>query len=421
MKLKALTCFALITLVGSFALAQQSPSSPGLLHSGSLVDWPQFHFDPGLSGYNPYETILSPANVGSVTLKWSYAPAEGRVEGQPAVVGGVMYFATSFYPFLSSDKPLQDPLDAIYALNADTGALIWKYGLEGPVFGSPAVANGLVYVSGVDHLFALDAGTGVLIWQYALTNQSQYCSPTIVNNIVYFTSGSRVLALNATNGTLLWDYATEGANPNPPAVANGVVYVNAGAGTVYALNATTGALVWNKQLGSTIGPSPSLGGTLAGQAVANGVLYVGIKRKLSYDLYALDAGTGAILWRQALASLYLETPAVANGVVYVVSGETVYALNATTGAVVWQVQGDGNSPVVANGVVYTGTWIGTGEGTGYGVITAFDASTGAALWNYQSSRSAGYDFFPTPAVVNGVIYGSQIGNQGTVGAWSLPN
>jgi outer membrane protein assembly factor BamB len=422
MKLKILAGFVLIILFVSLASAQQNPSFTAAVRSGSSVDWVQFHFDSALDGYNPYETILSPANVGNVTLKWSYAPAEGRVEGQPAVVNGVMYFTTSFYPF--SHKAPTDSLDAIYALNADTGALIWKYGIDGPAFGSPAVANGVVYVSGVDNLFALDANTGALLWQYGLTYTSQYCSPTVVNNIVYFASGPYVYALNATSGALIWRYTTAGTNPNPPAVTNGIVYVNSGAGTVYALNANTGALIWSKQLGGSLGPPRSLAGTLAGQAVANGVLYVGIQGKPGlYTLYALDAGTGAVRWSKLLASLYFETPAVANGVVYVVSGGMVYALNAATGAVIWQAAGYGNSPIVANGVVYTGTWIGTGEGTGYGVITAFNANTGAQLWNYQSDGSGEYDFFPTPAVVNGMIYGSRIanGSGSQVGAWSLPN
>lgn len=424
MKLKTLVYVTTLTLAASLATAQQKRPgpAPGTSTSGSSVDWVQFHFDSALDGYNPYETILSPANVGNVTLKWSYTPAEGRVEGQPAVVNGAVYFTTSYYPF--SHKSASDSLDAIYALNADTGALIWKYGIDGPVFGSPAVANGVVYVSGVNSLFALDASTGALVWHYGLTYQSQYCSPTIVNNIVYFTSGPDVYALNATSGALIWEYTTAGTNPNPPAVTNGIVYVNSGAGTVYALNANTGALIWSKQLGSTLGPPRTLGGTLAGQAVSNGVLYVGIQGKPRfYTLYALDAGTGAVRWSKMLSSLYMETPAVANGMVYVVSGTMVYGLNASTGAVLWQAAGYGSSPIVANGVVYTGAWVGTGEGTGYGVITAFNANTGAQLWNYQTDPSGEYDFFPTPAVVNGMIYGSLIdypaGSQ--VGAWSLPN
>lgn len=431
MRLKTYACVALISLLASFASAQQSPSLPGFMHSGSLVDWVQFHFDAALDGYNPYETILSPANVGSVTLKWSYAPSEGwGVTGAPAVANGVMYFGLAYTGEGDSRNDGDNSFSwGVYALNADTGAFLWEYG-TGPVFGSPAVANGVVYAVDASSVYALDAGTGVLIWQYDAIGQSQYSSPVVVNNIVYVTSSDKnVYALNAATGELIWKYATAGEILTPPAVANGVLYVNSGSGTVYALNASTGVLVWSKHFGSSIGPPRSLAGTLGGQAVSNGVLYVGIQGTPNiYVLYALDASTGAVIWARALGSLYMETPAVANGMVYVASDGVVYALNANAGAVVWQVTINpnyivhGGSPVVANGVVYVGAWESTGLGTGIGIMTALDGSSGASLWNYQTERGSGYVSFPTPAVVNGTIYGSLIlSGENQVGAWGLPN
>jgi outer membrane protein assembly factor BamB len=429
MKLKTFACLGLMFLVTSLASAQQSPSSAAgrgaTNSSGSLVDWAQFHFDPGLSGYNPYETILSPANVGNVTLKWSYAPSEGwGVTGPPAVANGVMYFGVAY------TGPSNGGF-AVYALNADTGAFIWKYGVENAVFGSPAVANGVVYVSDAGNVYALDASTGALIWSQAYGTQS---SPTVVNDVVYIAStdpnsDQNVYALNAQTGARIWSYKTTGKNFTSPAVANGVLYVSSSDGSVYALNSLTGALIWKKQFGSSIAPRPTLGIYNGGQAVANGVLYVGVRGTFAAsDLYALDAVTGAILWRKTVGPLSLETPAVANGVVYVGSGDMVYALNATTGAVVWEATilpdyiVNVSSPIVANGVVYVGAWWSTGEGTGIGVITALEGSTGASLWNYQTDRGSGYPSFPAPAVVNGTIYGSRISSGvNGVGAWSLPN
>jgi outer membrane protein assembly factor BamB len=53
------------------------------------------------------------------------------------------------------------------------------------------------------------------------------------------------------------------------------------------------------------------------------------------------------------------SPAVANGVVYVGSGDhNVYALNASTGALLWSyTTGDGvySSPTVAKGMLYVGS------------------------------------------------------------------
>jgi len=57
-------------------------------------------------------------------------------------------------------------------------------------------------------------------------------------------------------------------------VANGVVYIGSGGGGVYALNAGTGALLWRYTTGGSVESSP---------AVANGVVYVG---SLDGNVYA---------------------------------------------------------------------------------------------------------------------------------------
>jgi len=55
-------------------------------------------------------------------------------------------------------------------------------------FNSPSVANGVVYASGGDNLYALDAGTGAFLWKYT-TGNSIDSSPAVVNGMVYVGSG----------------------------------------------------------------------------------------------------------------------------------------------------------------------------------------------------------------------------------------
>lgn len=79
----------------------------------------------------------------------------------------------------------------------------------------------------------------------------------------------------------------------------------------------------------------------------------------------------------------------------------MYAFDATTGAVLWQtpVSNSASTPAVANGVIY----IGSPDNNVY----AFDASNGSKLWSYTT----GYQVPCSPAVVNGVVYiGSSDGN-----------
>jgi serine/threonine-protein kinase len=89
-------------------------------------------------------------------------------------------------------------------------------------------------------------------------------------------------------------------------------------------------------------------------AVANGVVYVGAG-DADFNIYALDAATGAKLWSYTAGGVVLSSPAVANGVVYLgADDDNVYALDAATGAKLWSYPDNVllSSPTVANGVVY---------------------------------------------------------------------
>jgi outer membrane protein assembly factor BamB len=416
MKLKILVPLSLIALAAALALAQQAPSSSGplLKRASGNVDWPQYNFDPAHDGYNPYETILSPTTVGNVILQWSYQASEGPVQSTPAVVGGVVYVGAGTGYF--------DQNFAVYALNANTGDFLWKYVTTGPAFGAPAVASGVVYTVG-GNVYALSANTGALIWQSQLSNCA--FSPTLVNGVLYVVCGrGTVYAMDAETGTIIWAYSTGGRILSSPAAANGMLYVSSGDESVYALDAGTGALIWQRQLGRSLSIPATLDSYPGGQAVANGVLYVGVERtgpENPYDLYALDAATGAIHWRATLGSLVASTPSVANGTVYVGSDSRVYALDASTGTIAWQYQVAQNfsatSPIVANGVLYVPTIDCCGFGVGFYTLVALNADTGTQLWSYATGTSETRNT-PAPAVVNGMIYGY---DNGLFGAFGLPN
>jgi outer membrane protein assembly factor BamB len=101
-------------------------------------------------------------------------------------------------------------------------------------------------------------------------------------------------------------------------VADGVVYVGTYRGYVYALNASTGAKLWRRKMGCEVNAPP---------AVANGVVYVyAYLCGETSKLYALNARTGANLWSYPAQDSFSDSaPAVANGMVYMGAGGHVYA------------------------------------------------------------------------------------------------
>jgi eukaryotic-like serine/threonine-protein kinase len=137
-------------------------------------------------------------------------------------------------------------------------------------------------------------------------------SPSVVEGVVYVGSWNGTMyALDAFSGQALWTFDINDPHPedrngfpgiqSSAAVADGVVYFGGADANVYALDAQTGALVWKTSLGD---PATSVEGAhvWSSPAVFNGKVYVGKASHLDNPcvrcaLVALDAGTGAEVWR----------------------------------------------------------------------------------------------------------------------------
>jgi hypothetical protein len=97
-------------------------TSSGGTSTSAAGDVLTYHYDMARTGQNPNETILTPANVNASTFgKVGFFAVDGKVDGQPlfvgslAIAGGthnVLYVVTEH--------------DSVFALDADTGAQLWK-------------------------------------------------------------------------------------------------------------------------------------------------------------------------------------------------------------------------------------------------------------------------------------------------------
>jgi outer membrane protein assembly factor BamB/putative flippase GtrA len=97
--------------------------------------------------------------------------------------------------------------------------------------------------------------------------------------------------------TQIWSFKTGDIIAASATVVDGTVYFGSWDGYEYALDAMTGAFKWKTYLGKTVGRSdcnPPKAGVTSSAAVQGGVVYVG-----GGDAYwyALDAKTGAVLWK----------------------------------------------------------------------------------------------------------------------------
>lgn len=175
--------------------------------------------------FSPLDKVNA-GNVGSLGLAWSFELSTNRgVETTPIVVDGVMYVTSSW--------------SMVYALNAKTGELLWKYDPKVPretgfhaccdvVNRGVAVWGGEVYVATLDgRLVALDAKTGNVAWSVVTVDQSQPYTITmaprvIKGKVIIGNSGSEygvrgyMSAYDAADGKLIWRFYTVPGDPSKP-------------------------------------------------------------------------------------------------------------------------------------------------------------------------------------------------------------
>jgi len=128
--------------------------------SAESEDWPLYGRDYNNQRFSPLKQIDS-SNIQHLKLAWRYATGKvGTFQTSPIVINGIMYLTT--------------PFNDVIALNAKSGAEIWRYKHKlksknyccGPANRGPAVANGKVYTVTIDaRLIALDQTTGELLWE----------------------------------------------------------------------------------------------------------------------------------------------------------------------------------------------------------------------------------------------------------------
>lgn len=273
--------------------------------------------------------------------------------------------------------------------------------------------------SGDGNLYAINIADGTQKWSFpteytgesgswiAIAKNTIYAAPCYVGSN---TSGAGLCAINVSTGKLRWNwYATCNCRPVPavavgPVVAKSTVVFAYDSGGAYgkdyfvALNAATGANLWQAVVGLG-NPSGSTGPDLP--AIYGGNLFAGTDA----GLCSLRLSSGALNWCTGPNAVF-GSAAVAKGVVYLTNvaynQAVFYAFNAATGAQIWQYSppsgyfGTADPPAIAGKTVFFAA-------NQEGPIYALDAKTGGLLFT-AGAGSQGAKSLSSPSVANGVVY-----------------
>jgi outer membrane protein assembly factor BamB len=357
------------------------------------------------------DRVVYALNAATGSVRWQYK-TRGAVNSSPAVSAGVVYV-------ISADGNL-------YALDATDGKLKWQFatvgerrftapGIHGAsprtelmpdpfdVFlSSPTVVAGIVYFgSGDHHVYAVDASSGALRWKFE-TGNVVHASPAVADGVVYIGSWDRNLyALNAATGALIWKFQTgddteiynQVGIASSAAVAAGTVFFGCRDGHFYAVDAKTGARKWvhdNRK-----------GWVIASPAVERGVVYFPTSDGERFK--ALDAATGATIYDISNKAVSFSSPAIARGTVFYGSSDGwLHAVDASTGRMKAEFQTDGSK---ANAARYIDR-----DGRIDNAALYPDFTLDGMIIGLDRMFSLG-SVLSSPVVVDGVVYfGSTDGN-----------
>jgi len=221
----------------------------------------------------------------------------------------------------------------VCAVDVLTGDELWITDVGGDIYAAPAIWKDTLFAASLDHfLYAVDVTYGTDIWRFEASS-ALYAAPYVYGGWVFLGDADGMLyALDAETGALVWRRKTNGSIFAPPGIIGETLYIGSADGYIYALDARTGAAYWRVKTGAAVGSTPfvleremetgkateltspegealfsseevaplqhiewiGMDETYDGEAPVDGTVYVGSR---DHSLFALDAATGALLFR----------------------------------------------------------------------------------------------------------------------------
>ncbi len=260
----------------------------------------------------------------------------------------------------------------VVAMDAASGAILWRQRTDAPIAGAPAVEGGAVYVTGRDGAaWAIDAASGKVIWSVigspGQTGFVGTAAPTVGDRAVIFPSGAGDLmaVMKQGGGVKVWQASVAGKRlgrayamtfdvTGDAVLVGGVLYTGTAAGRTVALEAGGGEQIWSAGEGA-MGPL-----VVAGDSV----FLVNDEARL----VRLEAATGATIWSVEMP--YFENdkpkrrkgifahygPVLAGGRIWVASSDGLLrGFDPESGALVHTAEipgGAATQPAVAGGTLY---------------------------------------------------------------------
>jgi len=166
----------------------------------------------------------------------------------------------------------------LYGNDATTGELKWHLNKNGITNrgASPAMHNGLLYVTSSKSLFIIDATTGIVIVRKEYPFSVDVTSTPLLtdNSIVFGSVDNGLISVDRETLEIKWQYTPDNALiytapytrkvsktiETSPVLSGNTIYFGASDGNLYGVNKDSGELVWKHQTGAPVFASVAISG-----------------------------------------------------------------------------------------------------------------------------------------------------------------
>jgi outer membrane protein assembly factor BamB len=356
---------------GSAALAgcvgDGADFSPG---TDAETDWPMARYDAQNTAYSPD----AKAPREGVRERWTFE--NGMATGTPAVADGTVYLPTT---------------DALVALDATSGEERWRFAPEDhPWVAPPVVHDEVVYVTGVttDGIYALDAASGEEEWSFPDAGHVHagvhLLAGEHVSEPVLYAGGENgeLVRLDAATGDLTWEADLFGEISAFGYRFPGL-YVGTRSGELYAYHDSVDGVEtpgekWRQKTGSAVRALLPTG---------EGVLVHTFADPLLCLQDGAHAGTTRWTVDQTLANV---APVIAEYTVFTAGYESLAAFRDFDRDRKWRLDGryDATAPVAAGDTLYVSSGEAVHAVALDGGVGAFGHRLDAKRWSHPTPGTA---------------------------------
>jgi outer membrane protein assembly factor BamB len=332
------------------------------------------------------------------------------------VGSGVDDYFSRIKPIVAYDKVFSaSRVGDVIAFDKSTGHKIWQADLSdindersfwdsrrsALIAGGPSVGMNKIFL-GTENgdIFALDAESGALVWQVKIKGEV-ITPPAFDSGVLVVNTASGILkALDASTGEELWKVeqdvpALTLRGISSPVIASGGVLVGTGKGELGVYIIDKGQAGWVTEVGEATG-STELQRVIdvdAAPVVFGDKVYTISARG---NLVAIELKSGRILWKRQYSS-YRQIAVYRNDIFITNTRGHVYALNRLNGIERWSNVELNNRSVT--GPVIVGQYVVVGDYEGY--LHWLDQDTGEIVSRHKVDSSG---IHSTPTVSNGIIF-----------------